>query len=382
MATNPVVGEFTHQVMRTDRRPESDKLRIAVLGIFGELGSLMSEIKKGVREGPSYTSYRDTLIEEAGDLLWYFAALSLTLGWPLSRLLSAVFHTDVSEEHSFSAIEALLSGLPSEDRDPWLVAGERAGALAAHVGSGGDISDSSFNLAVAALKASLIAFRSAGIGLVAPIEYNIDKSLARFPVSRKPLPLYDDRLTVEGKSIDVEERIPGYLPVDFREFKRGSKVLVVQSAFTIKIGDPLTDNIGEEDLYRFHDVFHLAYAAVLGWSPVLRALLKCKRKSHPSLDENQDGARAILIEEGISTFVFNHAKPHFFEGATGVDYRLLSTIKQFVKGYEVEDQPFWAWERAILRGYDMFRKLSDRRGGRVTLDMTRRDVFFEPVDAG
>lgn len=61
-------------------------------------------------------------------------------------------------------------------------------------------------------------------------------------------------------------------------------------------------------MYRFHDVFHLAYAAVLGWSPVLRALLKCKRKSHPWLDENQDGARAILIEEGISTFVFNHAK--------------------------------------------------------------------------
>ena len=133
-------------------------------------------------------------------------------------------------------------------------------------------------------------------------------------------------------------------------------------------------------MYRFHDVFHLAYAAVLGWSPVLRALLKCKRKSHPWLDENQDGARAILIEEGISTFVFNHAKPHLFEGATGVDYRLLATIKEFVKGYEVEDQPFWAWERAILRGYDIFRELTAQRCGRVILDMSQRDVFFEPMD--
>lgn len=380
MDTDPLVGEFTHQVTRTDRRPESEKLRIAVLGIFGELGSLMSEIKKGVREGPSYTSYRDTLIEEAGDLLWYFAALSLTLGWPLSRLLSAVFRTTISEEDSFSAVENLLASLPVEDRDPWLLAGEHAGALAAHVGMGGDVSHL-FNLAVPALKAALIAFRATDIGLVEPIKYNIAKSLARFPVSRKPLPLYDDRLTPEGRSISVEERIPGYLPVDFREFRRGSKFLVVQSAFTIKIGDPLTDNIGEEDLYRFHDVFHLAYAAVLGWSPVLRALLKCKRKSHSHLDENEDGARAILIEEGISTFVFNHAKPHFFEGASGVDYRLLSTIKEFVKGYEVEDQPFWAWERAILRGYDMFRELSVRRSGRVTLDMAKRDVFFEPVDS-
>ena len=42
----------------------------------------------------------------------------------------------------------------------------------------------------------------------------------------------------------------------------------------------------------FHDVFHLAYAAVLGWSPTTRALLKIKRKSRPEIDENEDGARA------------------------------------------------------------------------------------------
>jgi len=381
MSTDPTVRDFTHQVERTDRRPEPDKLRIAVLGIFGELGSLMSEIKKGVRQGPSYTSFRDTIVEEAGDLLWYFAALSLTLGWPLSRLLSAAFDTTISEEDSFSGVEAHLAKLLSEDQDPWLLAGERAGTLAAHVGADGDRTEL-FGLAASALRAALVAFRSVDIGLLKPICHNIEKSLSRFPSSRKPLSLYDDRPTPDGKPISRDERIPSFLPVDFREIQVGSKTVVVQSAFTIKIGDPLTDNIGEGDLYRFHDVFHLAYAAVLGWSPVLRALLKCKRKSHPSLDENQDGARAILIEEGISTFVFNHAKPHFFEGVTGVDYRLLSTIKAFVKGYEVEDQPFWAWERAILRGYNMFRELSSRRCGRVTLDMSRRDVFFEPMDQG
>ncbi|MGW7530630.1 hypothetical protein ACWGJ5_46485, partial [Streptomyces sp. NPDC054783] len=31
-----------------------------------------------------------------------------------------------------------------------------------------------------------------------------------------------------------------------------------------------------EDDYRFHDAFHLAHAAVLGWSPVSRFLLGCK----------------------------------------------------------------------------------------------------------
>lgn len=379
MSTDPTLSDFTRQVERTDRRPNPDKLRLAVLGIFGELGSLMSEIKKGVREGPSYTSFRETIVEEAGDLLWYFAALSLTLGWPLSRLFSSALDTAISDDDRLSEIEVHLAKLPVDAQDPWLLAGARAGTLAAHVGAQRNDSEL-FDLAVSALRAALVALRSADVGLLRPVCHNIEKSLSRFPISRKPLPLYDDRPTPDGRPISRDERIPPFLPVDFREIQVGSKTVVVQSAFTIKIGDPLTDNIGESDLYRFHDVFHLAYAAVLGWSPVMRALLKCKRKSHPSLDENQDGARAILIEEGLSTFIFNHAKPHFFADATGVDYRLLSTIKEFVKGYEVEDQPLWAWERAILRGYEMFRELSARRCGRVTLDMSRRDVFFEPME--
>jgi hypothetical protein len=43
------------------------------------------------------------------------------------------------------------------------------------------------------------------------------------------------------------------------------------------IGDPLTDNIADRDGYRFHDVFHFANAAILHWSPVMRALVRHKR---------------------------------------------------------------------------------------------------------
>jgi hypothetical protein len=379
MRDNPSIRDFTEQVQRTDRRPESDKLRIAVLGVFGELGSLMSEIKKGVREGPSYTSFRDTLVEEAGDLLWYFTALCLTLNWPLSRLLSTALNLQISEDDGFALVEAHINKMPHATQDPWLLAGERAGMLAARVRTNGDNSEL-FELAALALRATLAALQSVSVGLLEPVKHNIGKSLSRFPISRKHLKLYDDRLAPDGKPISVDERLPAFLPVEFREITVGTKTVVVQSAFTIKIGDPLTDNIGEDDDYRFHDVFHLAYASVLGWSPVLRALLKVKRKSHSHLDDNEDGARAILIEEGISTFVFNHAKPHLFEDSKGVDYRILSTIKEFVKGYEVEDQPFWAWEKAILRGYDIFRELTDKRCGRVTLDMMKRDIYFEPLD--
>ena len=41
------------------------------------------------------------------------------------------------------------------------------------------------------------------------------------------------------------------------------------------------------DDYRFHDAFHYAYAAILGWSPVTRALFRLKRKSETDVDEGQ-----------------------------------------------------------------------------------------------
>lgn len=381
MTEIPTIKEFVEQVERTDRRPDSEKLRIAVLGVFGELGSLMSEIKKGAREGASYVSFRNTLVEEAGDLLWYFGALAKTLDWKLQDLFSAALGATFSADSTFKEVETALANLPPEIGDPWLKAGEQAGLLAARAAGVSSVDKAElFRLSASALVAALVAFRAEGLGLEEPIRHNIEKSLSRFPVSRKHLQLYDDRLGPDGNTIRNDERLPAFLPVEFREILIGSKKVVVQSAFTIKIGDPLTDNIDEKDDYKFHDVFHLAYAAVLGWSPVLRALLKVKRKSHPTLDENQDGARAILIEEGISTFIFNHAKPHFFRGATGVDYRLLATIKEFVKGYEVEDQPFWAWEKAILRGYEVFGQLTDQRQGRVILDIGSRDIRFESLD--
>jgi hypothetical protein len=75
---------------------------------------------------------------------------------------------------------------------------------------------------------------------------------------------------------------------------------VLQRCNGVLIGDRLSDNVAHADDYRFHDVFHYAYAAVLGWSPVTRALFRLRRKSDPAIDEAQDGARAVLIEEGAS----------------------------------------------------------------------------------
>ncbi len=370
------VSSFVEQVKRTDKRKETEALRMAFLGIFGELGSLMSEEKKGIREGPAYVSYLESVVEEAGDLLWYFAALAITKGWEFERLLSAALGGEFTQSSTFGEIDEFAAQLELEPNDYWLLAGEHVGILSGSVAKGMPASGD-FEHATQALRFVVLALRAASICLDEVAKANVAKSQSRFPRSKTPLPLYDDRPLQDGSRTSPDERLPHFLPVEFREVTKGDKTMVVLSAFTIKLGDPLTDNIEGGDLYRFHDVFHLAYAAILGWSPVLRALLKCKRKSQPAVDENQDGARAILIEEGIASLVFNHAKPHFFADSTGVDYRLLSTIKDFVRGYEVEDQPFWAWERAILRGYEVFRELSEHKMGRVTLDLTERDIRFE-----
>lgn len=70
-------------------------------------------------------------------------------------------------------------------------------------------------------------------------------------------------------------------------------------------GDLLDDNAHDDDGYRYHDIFHIAYMTVLGWSPVVRDQLKLKRKYDTNIDRVEDGARAVFLEEGISVFVFN-----------------------------------------------------------------------------
>src|SRR5258708_5446053 len=148
------------------------------------------------------------------------------------------------------------------------------------------------------------------------------------------------------------------------------------------IGDRLTDNSNEPDDYRFHDVFHLSYVAHLGWSPVIRALLKVKRKSKPRIDENEDGARAIIIEEGIATWIFNHAKKRdFYVGVEPgrLEYGLLKQVRGMVGGYEVEKCPPWQWELAILEGFRIFRELRkpENRGGRIIVRLNQHSIDFQ-----
>ena len=83
-------------------------------------------------------------------------------------------------------------------------------------------------------------------------------------------------------------------------------------------------------------------------SRTFRALIKQKRKSDPIIDEAQDGGRAIVVEEGLSAWIFTRAKElNYFAGQNGLSFDLLKTVRQFVSGYEVEVCPLSLWEMAI-----------------------------------
>jgi hypothetical protein len=174
-------------------------------------------------------------------------------------------------------------------------------------------------------RALLVATDDPDVSLDEAARRNMSKTLGRWPDQPNWDRLFDD--------VDpVEEQLPRRMTVVFTERAVGDRKYVVQRLNGVNIGSQLTDNRLEPDDYRCHDVFHLAFAAILGWSPTLRALLKLKRKSRPQIDENEDGARASIIEEGISTWIFNHcARNADFRSVQTLDYALLKAVHELVR---------------------------------------------------
>jgi hypothetical protein len=75
------------QVQPTDTLPFDD-LPSVLLGLFGEVGSIMATAKKFHREREAYAGYRHAVEEEFGDALWYFTALCRRLEIPVDEILA------------------------------------------------------------------------------------------------------------------------------------------------------------------------------------------------------------------------------------------------------------------------------------------------------
>ena len=195
----------------------------------------------------------------------------------------------------------------------------------------------------------------------------------------------DGQLALYGRSrvfdaaFPPAERLPRRFVAEFYQRMQEERMHVRVAVDGRQMGQELDDNVHEEDGYRFHDVFHLACAAVLGWSPVTRRNLDCKRRSIDSADRNEDGGRATVTEEGISALVFAYALDHArMEGVRWLDYDLLKAIKTMTAKFEVSVCTTGEWEKAILLAYSIWRLVEQHAGGNVVVDLDRRELAFTP----
>ena len=277
--------------IQTYNADDTANIVITYLGLIGEAGSVVSELKKKLRDGSSYSNFKNKLKEELGDVLWYISA--------------------IASQNNISLEE---------------IANE-----------------------------------------------NIIKIHDRF--------IHEDNGSFTDYDADYpnNEKLPDEFEIQFIPFEDEGKNLVkiINKSDGELIGDPLTDNNYEDDGYRFHDVFHYGYLAHLGWSPVIRKLLKRKRKSKPEIDENEDGARAQIIEELISLLIYSESKDSkLLKYSKNMDTTLLKLVQRLVKDLEVSDCSAKQWENTILNSYRVFNKLIENNGGRVLVSKKNRMLTY------
>jgi len=253
---------------------------VPFLGIIGEIGSLVTELKKKFRDGEAYVAFKSKLGEELGDVLWYISTIATQNDLTLDDVASN----------------------------------------------------------------------------------NLDKIHDRF--------LVDDSSVYKDfdKDYPEKEKFPDEFEIEFVSYEENSKKLlkIIDKRSNQIIGNPLTDNSYVEDGYRFHDIFHYGYLAILGWSPVLRKLLSVKRKSNSEIDENEDGARAQIIEEMVSLYIYSRVLDHeLLKYSNSVDSGIIKQVKTLTANVEVKHCSGKQWEKAILNSYKIYNKLRDNDGGRV-----------------
>jgi len=297
------LSEYQRLAARTDQQAGDSERRllVALLGLAGEVGTLLTEHKKWLRDGDAHDRVTG-VHEDIGDILWYLAAAASALGLDLG-----------------DAARANLA--KTADRWPPALR-DRAGP---------------------------------------------------FDVPLPPPRLFDAEFR-------PEQRLPRQLTVALAPLPGDpSRVIGIVPGGGV-LGNVVGDNAYDDDGYRWHDAIHLAHMTVLGWSPVIRALLGRKRKDDPVVDDVEDGGRAIAIEEGIAAAVFDYASQRrWLTGLGVVDTGLLAGLRSLTRGLEVGAVTLLEWEQAILRGFECWRQLRQHDGCLVSIDLDLRQILCRPL---
>ena len=100
------IEDYAAQAALTDQRSDGGSLAFPLLGLFGETGSLLSEVKKKQRDRTSYRGYAGAVVEELGDVLWYLAAVASRTGVTLPQIFAeADFKSDAGSPLTLAALQ-------------------------------------------------------------------------------------------------------------------------------------------------------------------------------------------------------------------------------------------------------------------------------------
>lgn len=429
-----LVSAFDTFVRGSDQsigKPEDVRRAIAIYGLSAEVGSVISAIKKRLlAEGgdEQWDVANDEIIEELGDVVWYCFSLAdianpdkpvnifchdianlkreISAGDDRADRIRRVLHPDKRAEFLLAAEKFPKRTKVMEFEDYQTVAILTARTeprtlvevcLAVLLQLSAELlrkmlpaielelnkflADRPINDILGEIAWHLSALASIySVRLSDIAQKNMDK--VSFRLDRKhPTPLHDS-------SCSSSQQFPRQFEVAFVTISKGRSRMYLDGR---RLGDDLTDNAYNDDGYRFHDVMHLANVAKLGWSPVLRDLMKRKRKVDPTIDEVEDGARARIVEEAIIKAIHSEGErvakqriapqspmpTPLFVSSSEITFRFLKFIRSFVEGLEVEINRYWEWEDAILEGHKIFHCLRCEGQGTVIVDLDARTVYFK-----
>jgi NTP pyrophosphatase (non-canonical NTP hydrolase) len=128
--TAMTVAQFEAHAAATDQLGDLD-LDTAVLGLVGEVGSLVSALKKKRRDTDGFFGYHDAVVEELGDVLWYASAVARRGGTSLVEVVArANSYAGTAESVRFEDLAPVGSSNPEAFEASLLVLAGEAGDLA------------------------------------------------------------------------------------------------------------------------------------------------------------------------------------------------------------------------------------------------------------
>ena len=226
------LSEYQRVALQTSeygRQEEPDSAGRPLLGLASKSGAVLDVYKKYILDRIHLSVATDLLQEELGDLLWYIAVAASTFNLDLD---------DIANDNLRRVRNRY--GQPNE-------------------------------------------------------RTTFDEPLTDFDSEYSSIERFPRRLVIKFNQHVANKQNTALLTLVNAEpnaFKDGpiEKSGTKQQGFTVgdTIGNELTDNSRRADGYRYHDAVHMGFMTVLGWSPIMRAMLRVKRYSNADTDREQD----------------------------------------------------------------------------------------------